>query len=90
MVRQFQDEYFEKRYAATYTGYSSPDFEKISTAYSIPAKTIRKSTEIEDALKWLWQNPLSPALLNVEIPIFLNVYPKIKFRSPINDMEPAK
>lgn len=90
MVRQFQDEYFEKRYPATYVGYSSPDFMKISTAYNLPAKTIRKSTEVENALKWLWRDPLSPALLNVEVPVFLNVYPKIKFGSPINDMEPAK
>jgi len=90
MVRQFQDEYFEKRYPATYVGYTSPDFMKISTAYNIPAKTIRKSADMENALKWLWSDPLSPALLNIEIPVFLNVYPKIKFRSPINDMEPAK
>ncbi|MEI8349384.1 MAG: thiamine pyrophosphate-binding protein [Candidatus Omnitrophota bacterium] len=90
MVRQFQDEYFAKRYSATHVGYTSPDFVKISAAYNIAAKTIQKRAEIENALAWLWRDPLSPTLLNVEIPIFLNVYPKIKFKSSIADMEPIK
>jgi len=81
MVRQFQDEFFKKRYVATHWGYTAPDFEKISRAYGIPAKTVKKSSKVKNALKWLWRDPLSPALLQVDIPVFLNVHPKIKFGS---------
>lgn len=81
MVRQFQDEFFKKRYVATHWGYTAPDFEKISRAYGIPAKTVKRSSGVKNALKWLWRDPLSPALIQVDIPVFLNVHPKIKFGS---------
>ena len=90
LVRQFQQEHCGERYPATCEGYSSPDFKKISVAYNIPAKTIRNSVELERALRWLWRDPLSPALLNIEIPVSFNVYPKVKYRSSVGAMEFAK
>lgn len=90
MIRQFQDSYFESRYQSTYWGYSSPDFAKVASAYGIASKTISKSDEIEDAIKWLWteKNSLKPQLLQVMIDPHTNTYPKIAFGRPITEMEP--
>jgi len=88
MIRQFQDSYFEGRYQSTYWGYSAPNFEAIAKAYEISAKTISASDEIISALEWLWTDPNLPALLQVMIDPYLNVYPKIAFGKPITEMEP--
>jgi acetolactate synthase-1/2/3 large subunit len=90
MIRQFQDSYFESRYQSTYWGYSAPDFEKVAQAYEINAITINTEEEIEDAIKWMWndQNANSPVLLQVMIDPHTNTYPKIAFGRPITEMEP--
>ncbi|NLN30394.1 MAG: biosynthetic-type acetolactate synthase large subunit [Bacteroidales bacterium] len=48
MVRQWQDMFFEKRYAATEM--VNPDFIAIAGAYGIPAKKITEREELEDSL----------------------------------------
>jgi acetolactate synthase I/II/III large subunit len=90
MIRQFQDSYFESRYQSTYWGYSAPDFQKVAEAYGIDSKTISKSEEVDEAIKWLWtdENSLKPQLLQVMIDPHTNTYPKIAFGRPITDMEP--
>jgi acetolactate synthase I/II/III large subunit len=88
MVRQFQESYFDKRYPSTLWGYSAPDFAKIGTAYGIASRTISAESEMADALKWLWENPSEPALLNVFVDTYANAYPKIAFGFPITEMEP--
>jgi acetolactate synthase-1/2/3 large subunit len=90
MIRQFQDSYFESRYQSTYWGYTAPDFEKVAKAYEINAITISKDEEVEDAVKWLWNdtNNNQPALLQVMIDPYTNTYPKIAFGKPITEMEP--
>lgn len=90
MIRQFQDSYFESRYQSTYWGYSAPDFEKVATAYGIAAKTISTEEEMEEAVKWMWNetNAPEPVLLQVMIDPHTNTYPKIAFGKPITEMEP--
>lgn len=90
MIRQFQDSYFESRYQSTWWGYTAPDFEKVSIAYGIDAKTIEREDEIEDAAKWLWseENENRPLLLQVMIDPYTNTYPKIAFGKPLTEMEP--
>jgi acetolactate synthase-1/2/3 large subunit len=89
MVRQFQQSYFHERYASTYFGYSTPDFEKVAQAYGIQATTIAKTEEsIQLGLSRLWANPLEPFLLQVEIDPMVNAYPKIAFGHPMTEMEP--
>ena len=88
MVRQFQESYFESRFQSTMWGYSTPDFAKVSEAYSICSKTIKSPNEVAAALKWLWHDPSSPALLQVMIDPQVNVYPKLAFGRPITEMEP--
>ncbi|MXV51702.1 thiamine pyrophosphate-binding protein [Pedobacter sp. HMF7647] len=88
MIRQFQDSYFESRYQSTYWGYTAPDFEKVSEAYGITAKSISSEDEIESSLTWLWNDPNQAALLQVMIDPYTNTYPKIAFGRPITEMEP--
>jgi len=88
MVRQFQQSYFEERYTSTYRGYTAPDFTQVAQAYGIPACTIKTSSEVEGAMRRLWQNPRQPVLMQVMIDPLLNVYPKIAFGRPITEMEP--
>ncbi len=88
MVRQFQEAYFDKRYQSTLWGYSAPDFEKVAAAYGIAAKTIVDESEIDQALRWLWADPQTPALLHVMVDTAANAYPKIAFGHPITEMEP--
>ncbi|MDO8468851.1 MAG: thiamine pyrophosphate-binding protein [Candidatus Peribacter sp.] len=88
MVRQFQDSYFEGRYQSTVWGYSAPDFTRIASAYGIAARTVVESGEVPDAVRWLWQEPTEPCLLQVMVDQSLNAYPKIAFGRPMTDMEP--
>lgn len=90
MIRQFQDSYFQSRYQSTWWGYSAPDFQKVANAYNINAKTISEEQEIENAVKWMWEdeNRDNPVLLQVMIDPYTNTYPKIAFGKPITEMEP--
>jgi len=88
MIRQFQDSYFEGRHQSTVWGYSAPNFEKIATAYEIDSATISEENEIEHGLQKLFEKPNSPFLLQVMVDSKTNVYPKIAFGKPINEMEP--
>lgn len=88
MIRQFQDAYFDSCYQSTVWGYNAPDFEKLAIAYGIEAYSISKPDEIGRGLSLLWENPELPFLLNVNIDLHTNVYPKMMFGSPITEMEP--
>ncbi|MGC3960291.1 MAG: thiamine pyrophosphate-dependent enzyme [Verrucomicrobiota bacterium] len=88
MVRQFQESYFESRFQSTMWGYSTPDFVKVAAAYNIPARRVQHSDEVAAALQWLWENPLAPMLLEIDIASTVNVYPKMAFGRPITEMEP--
>ncbi len=89
MVRQFQQSYFHERYASTYQGYSTPDFEKVALAYGIKSTTIRETKEsTQHGLLQLWADPTMPFLLQVEIDPMINAYPKIAFGYPLTQMEP--
>jgi acetolactate synthase I/II/III large subunit len=57
-------------------------------AYGIESFGITNENEIEKGLKFLWKNPDQPFLLNVDIDIHTNVFPKTMFGSPITEMEP--
>jgi acetolactate synthase-1/2/3 large subunit len=90
MVRQFQEDYFDERYQSTLWGYSAPNFEAIATAYGIPAKTIKDENEVDEALRWVWQDINQPVLLQVMIDTFVNALPKIAFGKPNYEMVPQK
>lgn len=89
MIRQFQDAYFDSCYQSTVWGYDSPDFVRVADAYGIGAYSITESDEIEKGLSLLWEDPTIPFLLNVNIDVHTNVFPKMMFGSPITNMEPS-
>lgn len=89
MIRQFQDSYFNSRYQSTVWGYSAPDFTKIAQAYGIENFSIEKEEDVNMGLDRMWRNTNSPFLLNVNIDIHTNVYPKMLFGSPLTQMEPT-
>jgi acetolactate synthase I/II/III large subunit len=88
MVRQFQDAYFGGRRQSTVDGYSAPYFPDIAMAYGIHnANWINRVEEVDDGLDRLFETK-GPALLQVDIDVNTNVYPKLAFGRPITDMEP--
>src|SRR5262249_43786190 len=48
MVRQWQEFFYERRYAAT--PLSGPDFVKLAEAFGIPARAVRTRPEVDDAI----------------------------------------
>jgi len=88
MVRQFQQSYFHERYHGTLWGYDAPDFQRVGAAYGIDSRAIDQTEQGPQALAWLWDDPRAPALLEVIVDTFANVYPKMAFGRPITDMEP--
>ena len=90
MVRQFQEDLFEKRYQSTLWGYSAPNFEKLANAYGIKSKRISSENQINASLKWLWTDPSRPMLLEVMVNTYTNAYPKISFGQPNYEMYPKK
>jgi acetolactate synthase-1/2/3 large subunit len=88
MVRQFQQSYFEDRYASTQIGYSAPDFARVAAAFDIPSATVTEPGDVAAGLAALWRDPSGPALLVVKIDPAANAYPKIAFGKPLTFMEP--
>ncbi|MGV8141866.1 MAG: thiamine pyrophosphate-binding protein [Candidatus Woesearchaeota archaeon] len=91
MIKQFQELYFNSRYFATEedSGYHSCDFKKIAEAYGIQAYRInRKSVNVEDILKKVFNNKSEPVLLELDIDYNTHIYPKLRFDKPINRISP--
>jgi len=88
MVRQFQECYFDSQYRSTILGYGAPDFVRVTEAYGISARKVSTPDETASSLEWLWEDPLKPALLQVVLSPYTNVYPKITFGAPMTQMEP--
>jgi acetolactate synthase I/II/III large subunit len=88
MVRQFQQSYFKEQYQSTLWGYNTPDFARVAEAFGIASGSVRNESEIDSGLRCLWEDPGAPALIEVTIDTFTNVYPKIAFGRPLTEMEP--
>ena len=88
MVRQFQQSYFNEQYQSTLWGYDTPDFARVAQAFGIPGFSVVNKDQVDEGLRALWEDPNAPALLEVTIDTFTNVYPKIAFGRPLTEMEP--
>lgn len=75
MVRQWQDEFYDQRRSQTVFAHQ-PDFEKLSEAYGISYYELDKSDNLETKFQDLFSKS-EPALINVTIPSFEQVYPMI-------------
>ncbi|SNS98610.1 acetolactate synthase, large subunit [Ekhidna lutea] len=74
MVRQWQQLFFDKRYA--FTEMDNPDFIKISEGYRIPAQRVQERNHLDEAFnKWL--NQEGSSLLEVVVEKEENVFPMV-------------
>ncbi|MEO1783861.1 biosynthetic-type acetolactate synthase large subunit [Thermodesulfobium sp. 4217-1] len=76
MVRQWQDLFFDKRYAETDLISGNPDFTKIGEAYNIPAKTVKKNSELKKAIEECLSSS-GPYILDVWVEREENVFPMV-------------
>lgn len=74
MVRQWQDMFFNKRYAST--GMVTPDFIGIVNAYNIKGEVVHKREELDGALSRMLDHK-GPYLLEVKIEKEANILPMI-------------
>lgn len=88
MIRHFQEMYFKDNYFQTTPdgGFTSPDFEKLATAYRIQYKSITEIDEV-NGLKEILSNK-QPALVEVKLMENTYVFPKLEYGKPNQDQEP--
>ncbi|MCB1324015.1 MAG: biosynthetic-type acetolactate synthase large subunit [Spirochaetales bacterium] len=76
MVRQWQELFFEERYAESEWQYN-PDFVKLAESYGIAGQRITNPSEVDPGLAFLLRDR-EPALLEVVIPADEKVFPMIQ------------
>ncbi|MBT3190746.1 MAG: biosynthetic-type acetolactate synthase large subunit [Anaerolineae bacterium] len=83
MVRQWQELFFDERYAAT--PITGPDFIKIAEAHGIPAKRVTKPEEAMDALEFAKNTP-GTVLIEFQVEKDELVYPMVPAGAALNEM----
>jgi acetolactate synthase-1/2/3 large subunit len=83
MVRQWQELFFESRYANT--GLYNPDFSRISEGFGVPAKKITDRADLDSALDELLATE-GPGLLEVEVQKEGNIFPMVPAGATISDI----
>ena len=74
MVRQWQDVFYNKRYAGT--PLYNPDFVKLAEAYGIPGRAVTQKEDVYEAIRQA-QATEGPFLLDFQVEEFTNVYPMV-------------
>lgn len=83
MVRQWQEFFFDKRYAATQI--SGPDFIKIGEAYGIPSKRVTKRQDVMDAIAFAQETP-GPVLIEYQVEKEDSVFPMVPSGAALDEM----
>ena len=83
MVRQWQQLFFEKRYASTEM--VNPDFVKIAEGYYIKAKRVNKRDELASAVEEMIKSK-EPYFLEVVVEKEANVFPMIPTGSSVSEI----
>jgi acetolactate synthase I/II/III large subunit len=83
MVRQWQEFFYERRYAAT--PLLSPDFTKIAGAYGIEACTIRARADVIPGVKTARAHP-GPVVLDFQVEQEDSVYPMVPAGADLHAM----
>ena len=83
MVRQWQQLFFDRRYASTEM--VNPDFQLLAQAYSIATKRVAKRENLDDALKEMMEHDGS-YLLEVVVGKEDNVFPMIPSGSGVSEI----
>jgi len=83
MVRQWQDMFFEKRYASTEL--VNPDFIMIAKAYNIPGIKVSKREDLNSSLKEMLASK-GPFILEITIEKEGNVFPMVEPGSSVSEV----
>jgi acetolactate synthase-1/2/3 large subunit len=83
MVRQWQDMFFQKRYASTEM--VNPDFVKIARGYKIAAESISERKDLKDSIKKML-DARGPYLLEIKIDEEANVLPMIEPGASVSEV----
>jgi len=83
MVRQWQEFFFDKRYAST--PISGPDFVKLAEAHGIPARRVTKPEDAMDAIKFAQETP-GTVLIEFQVEMEEAVYPMVPAGAALNEM----
>ena len=83
MVRQWQQMFFEKRYASTEM--INPDFVAIAKGYYIDSKKVEKREELQSSIKKML-NLNKPYFLEVKVEKEANVFPMIPSGASVSDV----
>ncbi len=83
MVRQWQEFFFDKRYAAT--PMTSPDFVKLADAHGIPARRVETPEGILPAVEFAEQTP-GPVLIEFVVEKEESVYPMVPTGADLDQM----
>ncbi|MGV8944835.1 MAG: biosynthetic-type acetolactate synthase large subunit [Lutibacter sp.] len=83
MVRQWQELFFDRRYAATVM--TNPDFVKIAQGYGIAANRVSKREDLADAIKKMTDSTAS-YFLEVVIEPESNVFPMVPSGASVSDI----
>ncbi|MEW6581367.1 MAG: biosynthetic-type acetolactate synthase large subunit [Actinomycetota bacterium] len=76
MVRQWQELFWEERYAATSFAPFQPSFAAVAAAYGIPGTSVEHPSQLEDALAEALLSP-GPALVDVHVNPMAKVFPMV-------------
>jgi acetolactate synthase I/II/III large subunit len=83
MVRQWQDMFFDKRYASTEL--VNPDFIAIAKAYNIPGKHVTEREDLVNSLKDMLSAE-GPYILEIKIEKEGNVFPMVEPGSSVSEV----
>ncbi len=83
MVRQWQEFFYDKRYAAT--PMTSPDFVKLAEAHGIPAMRATTPEEVAGAVEFARQTP-GPVVVEFVVEKEESVYPMVATGADLDDM----
>ena len=83
MVRQWQQMFFEKRYASTEM--INPDFITIAKGYNIEAKKVDKRTDLKNSVQEMMKSS-KPYFLEVRVEKEANVFPMIPSGASVSDI----
>ncbi len=85
MVRQWQELFYEERYAESEWQYN-PDFVKLGESFGIPSMRITQPGEIDTGLEFMLKDRTKPSILEVVIPQDEKVFPMIAAGKSQRDM----
>ena len=88
MVKQFQSQYFNKRFQSTVKGYNVPNFQKVVASYKIKTEKVSSVKDLKKKVNKMFSDS-SPQFLEVKINANQKVFPKLSVNRPVEDQDPS-